>query len=250
MRFTLLSLFPQEIRLYFSKGLIGKAIENKKIELEIIDIRNFAQNKHRQVDDYPYAHQTGMLLKVDVLSQALNSIEGLSNAKILYTCPKGKHLSHQKVKEFSDKKDHIVIISGYYEGIDERLFELFNIERISIGDFVLTSGELPAMVILESITRRLPGVLGNEECLDNESIISNTLEAPQYTRPFQFEGKAVPDVLVSGNHAAIKSWELEQSFKQTLFLKPTLLCGKVLSDHEQAIIVNVLKNQAGGVYDK
>ena len=245
MKFTLITLFPDEFKSFFLKGLIGKAYEKGCFELNILSLRDFAINKHKQVDDYPYAHQTGMLLKVDVLTAALRSIPDIHEARILYTCPKGNLLTHTEVKSWVDSRQHVVIVCGYYEGIDERLFELFSITRVSLGDFVLTSGEIPALAILDSMIRRLPGVLGNPECMDNESIISHVLEAPQYTRPAEFEFKIVPEILQSGNHQKIKKWERTQALKQTLFKKPSLLSEKVLSDEDQAIIVDVLKNQAG-----
>lgn len=250
MKFTVLTLFPNEFSQFFLKGLIGKAFEKKLFQCDILDIRDFAQDKHRHVDDYPYGHQTGMLLKVDVLYTALCAISDIDKATLIYVCPKGKKLSHELVKNFVETSSHIVIICGYYEGIDERIFDLFPITRVSLGDFVLTSGEIPALAIMDSVIRRIPGVLGNTECLDNESIISHVLESPQYTRPAEFKGLNVPDVLVSGHHQNIKKWEDNQAFRQTLFKKPSLLSKEVLSESEQTIIVNVLKNQAGGVYDK
>ncbi len=246
MKFTIITLFPTEFRQFFLKGLIGKAFEKNCFELELIDLRNFALTKHRQVDDYPYAHQKGMLLKVDVVAAALRSIPNLENATILYTCPKGKLLHHSAIDTWATQSQHLVIICGYYEGIDERIFELFPITRVSLGDFVLSSGEIPALAIMDSVVRRLPGVLGNPGCIDDESIISHVLEAPQYTRPQSFEGKVVPDILQSGNHQGVATWERTQALRQTLFKKPHLLSEKVLSDRDQAIIVDLLKNQAGG----
>jgi tRNA (guanine-N1)-methyltransferase len=187
-----------------------------------------------------------MLLKVDVVSAALRSIPNLDGATILYTCPKGNPLHHSQIDAWATTSNHLVIICGYYEGMDERVFDLFPITRVSLGDFVLSSGEIPALAIMDSVVRRLPGVLGNPDCIDDESIISHVLEAPQYTRPQEFEGKTVPEILQSGNHQGVALWERTQALNQTLFKKPHLLSDAVLSDQDQAIIVNLLKNQAGG----
>ena len=219
-----------------------KALEKALFSIQFINIRDFAKDKHKQVDDYPFAHKQGMLLKCDVLASAIRSIENYNDAKIVYTSPQGKALASPWAKDCATSKQDLIIIVGYFEGIDARLFELFDCEEISIGDVILTSGELPALTIVDAIVRYIPGVLGNENSVENESILSGALETPQYTHPREFEGLEVPDVLRSGNHKAVAEHERQQSLQKTLYKRPGLLASNVLSKKDKQYIVDSLSN--------
>lgn len=222
MNISFITLFPELIHAYFDKGILKRAQDNNVFSVHTVDLRDFAQDKHNKVDDYPFAHRKGMLLKADVLSDAITSIPGYGDAQIIYTSPKGKPLDYSVAKAFSSQQKDLIVIIGYYEGVDERIFDLFEITSISVGDYVLTSGELPAMTIVESIVRYLPGVLGNKDCISEESVMSGVLEAPQYTQPRVVKGVDVPDVLLSGHHQHIETWEREQALALTLFKRPDL----------------------------
>ncbi len=219
MKFDVLTLFPDMFS-SLGESIIGRARENKLIEINLINIRDFSKDKHKKVDDTPYGGGAGMVIRPDVVYDAYNSIKN-KDAKVIYMSPKGKVLNQEKVKQLSNQK-HLIIICGHYEGIDQRVLDEIVNEEISIGDYVLTGGELPAMVLIDSVSRYVKGVL-NDESTSEESFSNNLLEYPQYTRPEEFRGKKVPEVLISGHHENIKKWREEKSIEITRNNRPDLL---------------------------
>jgi tRNA (guanine37-N1)-methyltransferase len=222
MKFDILTLFP-EMFTPLKESIIGKAVEDKKIELNLINIRDFSKDKHKKVDDTPYGGGAGMVMKADVVYDAYESVKE-KDAKVIFLSPQGKTLNQEKVKQLAKEK-HIILLCGHYEGIDQRVVDEIVDEEISIGDYVLTGGELPAMVLIDSVSRYVEGVL-SEDSVKEESFTNNLLEYPQYTRPETFHGIKVPEVLLSGHHENIKKWREEQALKNTLQKRPNLLKGK------------------------
>ena len=220
MKFDILTLFPEMFE-PIKQSIIGKAIEKDLIEINLINIRDFSLDKHKKVDDTPYGGGAGMVMMPDVVYRAYLSIKDKENAKVIYLSPKGKTLNQKKVEALS-KENHIVLICGHYEGIDQRVIDEIVDEEISIGDYVLTGGEIPAMVLVDSVSRYIEGVL-KDESIQEESFSNGLLEYPQYTRPETFLDKKVPDVLLSGHHENIKKWREEQSLKITKQNRPDLL---------------------------
>ena len=214
------TLYPEVFPGPLSKGLYGKALSKKLWNLNIVNIRDAAEDKHKTVDDTPYGGGSGMLLKADVLAKSLdqNKIEG---EKIIYLSPKGKKFDQNYAQELSNEKS-VSFICGHFEGVDERILSTRNIEEISIGDYILSGGETAAFVVIDSILRLLPGVLGNENSRVDESFENGLLEYPQYTKPQIWEEKSVPEVLLSGNHNKIKDWRLSQSEAITRVRRPDL----------------------------
>lgn len=219
MKFSVLTLFP-EMFSPLKESIIGKAVEDKKIELNLINIRDFSKDKHKKVDDTPYGGGAGMVMKADVVYNAYEHIKD-EKAKVIFLSPQGKTLNQNKVKELATE-EHIILLCGHYEGIDQRVIDEIVDEEISIGDYVLTGGELPAMVLIDSVSRYVEGVL-SKDSIKEESFTNNLLEYPQYTRPEIFHGIKVPEVLLSGHHENIKKWREEQSLKNTLQKRPNLL---------------------------
>ena len=219
MKFDILTLFP-EIFTPLKESIIGRAAEKNLININLINIRDFSKDKHKKVDDTPYGGGAGMVMKPDVVYDAYESVKR-NQAKVIYMSPKGKTLNQQKVKELSKEK-HLIIICGHYEGIDQRVLDEIVDEEISIGDYVLTGGELPAMVLVDSVSRYVEGVLSGDSTLE-ESFSNGLLEYPQYTRPEEFRGKKVPEVLISGHHENIKKWREEKSIELTKKYRPDLL---------------------------
>jgi tRNA (guanine37-N1)-methyltransferase len=224
MRFDVLTLFPEIFDAVMKESIIGKAQENSVIEINAINIRDFSKNKHKKTDDYPYGGGVGMVMTPQPIYDAyLSIVKELSyKPKVIYLSPQGKVLNQKKVMELSKEK-HLVLLCGHYEGIDERIIEEIVDEEISIGDYVLTGGEIPAMVLIDSVSRLVPDVLPSEDAYKNESHYSGLLEYPQYTRPYEFMGRKVPDILLSGHHAKIEEWRKEQSLKRTLEKRPDLI---------------------------
>ena len=219
MKFTILTLFPEMFE-PIKHSIIERASKKSLIEINFINIRDFSKDKHKHVDDTPYGGGAGMLIRPDVVYDAYKSIND-NNAKVIYLSPKGKVLTQAKVKALS-KNEHLILLCGHYEGIDERVLDKIVDEEVSIGDYVLTGGELPAMVFLDSVSRYVEGVLG-EDSTKEESFSTNLLEYPQYTRPEIFQGIKVPEVLISGNHQKIDEWRKEQSIITTYKKRPDIL---------------------------
>ena len=214
------TLFPEVFPGPLNKGLYGKALSEKKWKLETINIRDYAIDKHKTVDDTPYGGGSGMLIKPDVLANSLD--ENINHdEKIIYLSPKGKLFNQEKAKLLSTEKS-INLICGHFEGVDQRIIESRNIEEISIGDFVLSGGETAAFILLDAILRLIPGIIGNKESVNEESFENGLLEYPQYTKPQIWEEKSVPNVLLSGDHAKIKDWRLSQSEAITRDRRPDM----------------------------
>ena len=214
------TLYPEYFPGYLNKGLFGKAMNEKIWNLETVNIRDYTFDKHKTVDDTPYGGGSGMIIKADVLAKSLD--ENIKEKeKIIYLSPKGKLFDHKYAKELSTEKT-LNLICGHFEGIDERIIQNRNIEEVSIGDFVLSGGEVATFVVLDAILRFLPGVLGNENSTQDESFENGLLEYPQYTKPQIWEDKSVPDVLLSGDHAKIKDWRLSQSEAITRVRRPDM----------------------------
>ena len=219
MKFDVLTLFPEMFK-SLDESIIGRAVEKGLIEINLINIRDFSKNKHKKVDDTPYGGGAGMVLMPDVVYDAYSSVKD-ENAKVIYLSPQGKVLNQNKVKELS-KENHLILLCGHYEGIDQRVLDEIVDEEISIGDYVLTGGELPAMVLIDSVSRYVEGVL-SEDSTKEESFSNNLLEYPQYTRPEEFKGRKVPEVLISGHHENIKKWREQKSLEVTKQKRPDLL---------------------------
>ena len=219
MKFDILTLFPEMFE-GIKQSIIGKAIEKDLIEINLINIRDFSKDKHKKVDDTPYGGGAGMVLRPDVVYDAYSSIKS-DNAKVIYLSPKGKTLNQEKVKELANEK-HIILLCGHYEGIDQRVLDEIVDEEISIGDYVLTGGEIPAMVLIDSVSRYVDGVI-TKESVEEESFSNGLLEYPQYTRPEMFLDKKVPEVLLSGHHENIRKWREEKSLEITRHNRPDLL---------------------------
>jgi len=229
MKFSILTLFPEMFE-PIKQSIIGRAVNNNKLLIEVINIRDYAQNKHNQVDDTPYGGGAGMVMKPDVVARAISAVKS-ENSKVIYMSPKGKTLTQNKVVELS-KLEHLIILCGHYEGIDQRVIDNYVDEEISIGDYVLTGGELPSMVLVDSVSRYIDGVLA-EDSTNEESFSQGLLEYPQYTRPEIFEGVSVPDVLKNGNHKEIAKWRRKMSIIETNKKRPDLLKNIELSDEEK-----------------
>lgn len=224
MRFDVLTLFPDIFDAVMKESIIGKAQENDIIKINAINIRDFSKDKHKKTDDYPYGGGGGMVMTPQPIYDAyLSIVKDLPHKpKVIYLSPQGKVLNQKKVVELSKEK-HLILLCGHYEGVDERIIEEIVDEEISIGDYVLTGGEIPAMVLIDSVSRLVPDVLPSEDAYKNESHYNGLLEYPQYTRPYEFMGRKVPDILLSGHHAKIEEWRKEQSLKRTLEKRPDLL---------------------------
>ncbi|MBR2349636.1 MAG: tRNA (guanosine(37)-N1)-methyltransferase TrmD [Clostridia bacterium] len=220
MRISVLTIFP-EMYSVLNESIIGKALEKELFSVDIHNIRDYSLNKHKKVDDYPFGGGAGMVMTPQPLHDSITAVDPEHKAVRIYLSPKGKTLDQAMVKELASL-DHIVLINGSYEGIDERIIELDVDRELSIGDYVLTSGDLASLVVINTVARYIPDVLGSEESTSEESFSEGTLEYPQYTRPQEFMGLAVPDVLLSGNHAEIAKWRKAQSLKITKERRPDL----------------------------
>ncbi len=222
MEVVFLTLFPDAMRPYLEASLLGKAAERGLVRFEWVQIRDFALDKHRSVDDVPFGGGAGMLLKVDVLHAAWKAARGDRPARTVLLSPQGRVLDGAYAAEMARRDERLILVCGHYEGVDERFIEMCVDEEISIGDYVLTGGELPALVLAEAVVRRLPGVVGDEGSVASDSLEDGLLKYPQFTRPREYEGRAVPDVLLSGNHGAIERWRVEQSAERTRRKRPDL----------------------------
>lgn len=243
MQFDVLTLFPEMFNI-LNESIIGRAKEKGLINVNLINIRDFSKNKHKKVDDTPYGGGAGMVIQPDVVYDAYKSVitnnEKSEKTRVIYMSPQGKKLDQQKVEELS-KQEHLILLCGHYEGIDQRVLDSIVDEEISIGDYVLTGGELPAMVLIDSVSRYVEGVLKDGSTTE-ESFSQGLLEYPQYTRPEVFEGQQVPEVLRSGNHQMIDKWRREQSLKRTLEKRPDLLEEVDLSDEDKKILEKINNN--------
>lgn len=227
MKIDILTLFPKMFEGFLNESIIARARKNNLVEVNVIDFREFSNSKHKKVDDSPFGGGAGMVLNVQPVYDALISIKDYQSALKILVSPQGETFTQTKAYDLSEEK-HLIILCGHYEGYDERIRDYFDIE-ISIGDYVLTGGELAAMVLIDSITRVIPDVISKDESHINDSFNNNLLEHPHYTRPREFNGKEVPEVLLSGNHKEIEKWRLEESIKRTKTRRPDLF-KKYLND--------------------
>lgn len=233
MNFHVLTLFPEMIEQGMHTSIIGRAIANGYLSINAINIRDFAFNKHQKVDDYPYGGGAGMLMQAEPVYLAYESVQEKLGyrPRVVYLTPQGSVFHQQMAREMAQEKD-LVFLCGHYEGIDERVLDEIVTDYVSIGDYVLTGGELPAMVMMDSISRMVPGVLSNQESGETESFAGNLLEYPQYSRPEEWHGQKVPSVLMSGHHANIEAWRREQSILRTAKRRPDLLKKADLTNKE------------------
>lgn len=237
-----MTLFTDMCDRVLEESIIGRARKNGKVEINTIDIRDYSFDKHRHVDDKPYGGGMGMVMLAKPIFDCYEDLCKKIGAKphLIYMTPQGKTLTQKRVKELA-KLDNIAILCGHYEGIDERVIEELQPEEISIGDYVLTGGELPALIVADSVSRMLPGVLSDDECFEEESHYNSLLEYPQYTHPAQWNGREVPEVLLSGHHENVDKWRRQQSIKRTFERRPDMLENAELSKDDK-IYIEQLKN--------
>lgn len=237
LRFDILTLFPEMFESPFNASLLKKAREKNLIEIRITDIRDFARDKHRTADDYPYGGGSGMVMKIEPIAGALESLGPLDSALVCLLTPQGEVFNQKMALELA-AESHVVLICGHYEGVDERVREHLVHREISIGDFVLTGGELPAMVVVDAVSRLVSGVLGNDQSArgDSFAVEQGLLEYPQYTRPAEFRGWAVPEVLLSGHHAEIEAWRRREALKRTCLRRPDLVRKANLTDEDRVFL--------------
>lgn len=247
MNFHILTLFPEMVMGGLSTSITGRAMEKGIISVEAVNIRDYSKDKHRHVDDAPYGGGAGMVMQPEPICDAYEDLCARTGRRprVIYMTPQGRVFTQQIAEELA-KEEELVFLCGHYEGIDERALELVATDYLSIGDYVLTGGELPAMVMIDCISRLVPGVLNNEVSAEVESFHDNLLEYPQYTRPEVFNGLAVPEVLLSGYHKNIEKWRREQSIKRTLERRPDLLEGANLSKKEQKYLEELIRERETG----
>ena len=243
MRIDVLTLFPEMFDGVLGTSIIGRAIENKILDINLINIRDFAKNKHKQTDDYPYGGGPGMVMSPQPLFDAFyHVLDEAPSARVIYFSPQGKTLNQQMASEYA-KMYHLVLLCGHYEGVDQRVIDRFVDEEISIGDYILTGGELPAMVFIDCVSRLIPGVLGSVQSVEDESFSKGLLEYPHYTRPQVYEGLKVPDVLLSGNHKEIEKWRIRESLRNTLRKRPDVLKDADLSLEARKILEELKRDK-------
>ena len=242
MNFHILTLFPEMVMNGLNTSIIGRAVNKGLLSIEAINIRDFAENKHNRVDDYTYGGGAGMLMQAGPVYGAYQSIaeKAKKQPRVIYLSPQGQTFSQTMAEEFA-KEEELVFLCGHYEGIDERVLEEIVTDYVSIGDYVLTGGELPAMVMIDAISRLIPGVLHNDASAEFESFQDNLLEYPQYTRPETWHGKKVPEVLLSGHHVNIEKWRREQSVIRTAMCRPDLLEKAELTQKEKELVKKYLQ---------
>ncbi|HHW00046.1 MAG TPA: tRNA (guanosine(37)-N1)-methyltransferase TrmD [Clostridiaceae bacterium] len=248
MRFDILTIFPGMFDAVLGESIVGRARSEGIIEINAVDIRSFSKDKHRKTDDYPYGGGSGMVMMAQPIYDAYQSIvQHLDyKPKVIYMSPQGKTLNQKLVNSLKENR-HLILLCGHYEGVDERIIEEIVDEEISIGDYVLTGGELPAMVLIDAITRTLPGVLSSEESYTEESHFNGMLEYPQYTRPYEFNGRTVPDVLLSGHHANINKWRRQQSLIRTYNKRPDLFEKLDLSEEDRKFMNEYIKHNTENI---
>jgi tRNA (guanine37-N1)-methyltransferase len=252
MKVNILTLFPEMFKALTENSITGRAGDKGIIQINVINIRDFSTNKHNKADDTPFGGGPGMVMLAQPIFDAIKSIERADDTdktkqKMIYMSPRGRILNQEKINELL-QEDELVILCGHYEGVDQRVLDHWNMEEISIGDYILTGGELPAMVLLDSLSRFVPGVLGNEASTEDESIYSGLLECGQYTKPRTYEGLEVPEVLTNGNHKLIHLWQYEQSLMLTKKCRPDLWQAyldkeKTLTKDEQKILQKVVEKE-------
>ena len=241
MQIDLLTLFPELFSGVMNSSILKRAHEAGHFDYSLVDFRDYTESKHRKVDDYPYGGGAGMVLSPQPIFDAVESLteQSKTTPRILLMCPQGETFTQKKAEELA-KEEHLIVICGHYEGYDERIREHLVTDEISIGDYVLTGGELGAMVVTDSVVRLLPGVLGNDESAKQDSFSTNLLEHPHYTRPSDFRGHRVPDVLLSGHHQKIEDWREYESLKRTYERRPDLIDKAGLTDKQQKFLTQII----------
>jgi tRNA (guanine37-N1)-methyltransferase len=244
MRIAVVSLFPETFGAIRDYGITGRAVAEGQLELCLCNPRDYATDRHGTVDDRPYGGGPGMLMKIDTLEAAIGAArEQLAQpGRVIYLSPQGRRFDHEVARELA-AESALVLVAGRYEGVDERLLEAEVDEELSIGDYVLSGGELAAMVVIDAISRQLPGVLGHAQSAEQDSFADGLLDCPHYTRPEEYRGRRVPEVLLSGNHELIRRWRLKQSLARTLERRPELLAGRVLTAEEQELLAEVRRER-------
>lgn len=245
MKINILTLFPEMFGPVTEHSLLGKAVEKGILEFNIVNIRDYSQDKHNKADDYPFGGGVGMVMLADPIFRAIDDMNIGDNTPMLYMSPRGKMMNQDMIMDLADQEE-ITILCGHYEGVDQRVLDNFNMEEVSIGDYILTGGELPAMVLIDAMARFIPGVLGARESAIEESIYTGLLEYDQYTKPREYQGHNVPEVLFNGNHKLIHLWQYENSLINTKKSRPDLFqkyveSEKELTKDEQKILDKVLK---------
>ncbi len=242
MKIDVLSLFPEMFSGVFNHSILKRAQDNGAVTYNVTNFRDYSSNKHKNVDDYPYGGGAGMVLTPQPVFDAVADLSAGKHPRVILMCPQGERFTQKKAEELA-KEDHLIFICGHYEGYDERIRENLVTDEISIGDFVLTGGELGSMVVIDSVTRLLPGVLGNDTSAPMDSFSSGLLEHPHYTRPADYAGLNVPDVLLSGNHEAIRKWRLKESLRRTWNRRPDLLREKNLTKEEEKFLQDIKREK-------
>jgi len=238
MRFDILTLFPDMFS-PLRESILGRATEKGLVQIQVVNIRDFALDKHRVVDDTPYGGGQGMVMKVEPIGRAIEAIKsGNPSAWTIYLSPQGRQFNQEMALSLSSRP-HLILLCGRYEGVDERVKELFVDEEVSIGDYILTGGEFAAMVVIDAVSRLLPGALGSERSAQEDSFFDSLLEYPQYTRPSNFEGSSVPGVLLSGNHSAISLWRRQKALERTAARRPDLLAKAKLSEEDRKVLEEI-----------
>lgn len=241
MKIDILTLFPNMFEA-LNHSILGKAKENKLVSVNTVDFREFSNNKHNQVDDYPFGGGQGMVLKPEPIFNAIENLDKSEKTRIILLCPQGERFSQKKAEELS-KEDHLIFICGHYEGYDERIREYLVTDELSIGDYILTGGELAAMTMIDSIVRLVPNVLGKEESHKDDSFSTGLLEFPQYTRPQDFRGMKVPDILLSGHHKNIENYRKKESLRRTYLRRPDLLENYQLTEEEKKYLQEIMEEE-------
>lgn len=244
MKFHVLTLFPEMIEQGFASSITGRAMEKGILELSAVNIRDYAVNKHMRVDDYPYGGGAGMVMQAEPVYRCYEDVSAKIGCKtrVVYLTPQGRVFNQRMAEEFA-KEENLIFLCGHYEGIDERVLEEIVTDPVSIGDYVLTGGELPSLVMMDAISRLVPGVLGNDDSAVGESFAGSLLEYPQYSRPAVWREKEVPAVLLSGHHANVEAWRREQSVTRTAKWRPDLLEHAELTQKERQIVKKILASE-------
>ena len=244
MNFQVITLFPEMFDAITKHGITSRALERKIYSLDVINPREFTQDNHKTVDDRPYGGGPGMVMLAEPLEKAIHAAKAVNaKARVIHLSPRGTPLTHEKVMQLSQEKG-LILLASRYEGVDERLLDALVDEEISIGDYVLSGGELPAMALIDAVVRQLPGALGDADSAIEDSFVNGLLDCPHYTRPEEYVGKRVPEVLLSGNHAKIREWRLKQSLLLTRAKRPDLLAARSLTKEEARLLKEIEQEQA------
>jgi len=242
MRFDIITIFPQIFKEVFDFGIVRRAVEANLVRIHVHDLRDYTYDRHRQVDDRPFGGGAGMVMKPEPLFRAVEAITNdTADAKVVLLSPQGRPFAQETAREYA-ALDRVVLICGRYEGVDERVVEDLVNDEVSIGDYVLSGGEIPAMVVVDAVTRLIPGALGCEQSAERESFVGGLLDHPHYTRPAEFRGLKTPEVLLNGNHAEIEKWRRRKAIEKTLRRRPDLILNRELSDEERRELDEAKRN--------